>query len=63
MIPLAFLLMWVWLGTRSVILATVMHWSMNIGSTLVFPNQDPGELFAFGAVGMALVAGLVVAAS
>jgi membrane protease YdiL (CAAX protease family) len=59
-IPLSFLLTWIWFRTRGAWLATVMHGSANVGAALVFPLTDPGALFAFGAVGMTIVAAALV---
>jgi membrane protease YdiL (CAAX protease family) len=60
---LSFLLTWLWLGTRSVVLATVMHGAANLVQTLVFPHTDPGVVFGFGAAGTAAVAAIVVGLS
>jgi membrane protease YdiL (CAAX protease family) len=61
-IPLSFLLTFVWLGTESVWLATIMHGTANIGASLVFPVEDAATLFIYGGIGTAVVAlGLVVA--
>ena len=62
-IPVSFLLTWLWLGTRSAWLSTVMHGSANLGAALVFPAADAATLFIFGALGMGLVAAVVVIAS
>ena len=45
---LSFLLTWLWMGTRSVVLATVMHGAANLVQSLVFPHTDPGVVFGFG---------------
>jgi membrane protease YdiL (CAAX protease family) len=58
---LSFLLTWLWIGTRSVVLATVMHGAANLGPSLVFPHTDAGVVFGFGAVGTAAVAAILVA--
>jgi membrane protease YdiL (CAAX protease family) len=58
---LSFLLTWLWIGTRSVVLATVMHGSANLASSFVFPHADPDVLFSFAALGTAGVAAIVVA--
>jgi membrane protease YdiL (CAAX protease family) len=58
---LSFLLTWLWLGTRSVVLATVMHGAANLASSFVFPHTDAGVIFSFGALGTAVVAAIVVA--
>ena len=55
-VPLSFLLSWLWLGTRSAWLATVMHGAANLGASIAFPQADPGTLFTFSAVGLAIVA-------
>lgn len=60
-IAISFLLTWLWLGTRSVVLATVMHGSANLASSVVFPHTDAGVVFGFAAVGTAIVAAVVVA--
>ncbi|HEX7347433.1 MAG TPA: type II CAAX endopeptidase family protein [Candidatus Limnocylindrales bacterium] len=60
-IAVSFLLTWLWLGTRSVVLATVMHGSANLAPSFVFPHTEPAMLFGFGAVGTAAVAVLLVA--
>lgn len=57
---LSFLLTWLWIGTRSVVLATVMHGSANLASSFVFPHADAGVLFSFAALGTAAVAAIVV---
>jgi uncharacterized protein len=62
-IPLSILLTFVWLGTGSVWLATIMHGTANLGPSLVFPVEDPGTLFFYGGVGTAIVAVAIVAAS
>ena len=60
-IPISFLLTWLWLGTRSAWLATVMHGTMNLGAAIISPLTEPAELFMFSAIGMTVVAaGLVV---
>jgi membrane protease YdiL (CAAX protease family) len=60
---LSFLLTWLWIGTRSVVLATVMHGAANLVQSFVFPHTDPGVVFGFGALGTAAVAAIVVALS
>jgi uncharacterized protein len=62
-IPLSFLLTYVWLGTGSVWLATIMHGTANIGSSLVFPVEDPATRFIYSGIGTAIVAVALVAAS
>lgn len=62
-IPVSFLLTWLWLGTRSAWLTTLMHGAANLGAAIVFPAADASTLFIFGAVGMGLVAAVVVVAS
>jgi len=59
-VPVSFLLTWLWLGTRSVWLATFMHGSSNIGASLVFPHSEPAPLFVYSAIGLALVAAPLV---
>jgi membrane protease YdiL (CAAX protease family) len=59
-LPASFLLTWVWLGTRSAWLATIMHGSLNIGAAIAFPLQDFEPRYLFGAVGLAIVASIVV---
>jgi hypothetical protein len=51
-----FLLIWLWLGTRSAWLAAIMHGAGNLASSLVFPLTDVGSLYAFSAIGFAIVA-------
>lgn len=59
-IPLSFLLTFIWLFTKSVWLATIMHGTANIGASLVFPVEEPGTLFVYSGAGTAVVAlGLV----
>ena len=60
-LSISFLLTWLWIGTRSVVLATVMHGSANLASSFVFPHTDAGVLFSFAALGTAVVATIVVA--
>jgi hypothetical protein len=60
-IPVTFLLTWLWLGTRSAWLTTLMHGSANVGAALVFPSADAATLFVFGAIGMGVVAVVLVA--
>jgi membrane protease YdiL (CAAX protease family) len=60
-VSLSFLLTWLWIGTRSVVLATVMHGAANLAPSFVFPQTDAGVLFSFGALGTAIVAAVVVA--
>jgi membrane protease YdiL (CAAX protease family) len=55
-VPFAFLLTWLWLGTRSVWLATIMHGSGNLAASLVFPQTDPGTLYLFSGIGMTAIA-------
>ncbi len=62
-VPFAFLLTWLWLGTRSAWLATLMHGSGNLAASLVFPQSDPGTLFVFSAFGMAIIAAVLVASA
>jgi uncharacterized protein len=57
---LSFLLTWLWLGTRSVLLATVMHGAANLAQSFVFPHTNAGVIFGFGALGTAAVAAIVV---
>jgi uncharacterized protein len=61
LMSLSFLLTWIWIGTRSVVLATVMHGSANLAASFVFPHTDAGVLFSFAALGTAAVAAIVVA--
>ena len=58
---LSFLLTWLWMGTRSVLLATVMHGAANLAQSFVFPHTDAGVVFGFGALGTGAVAAIVVA--
>jgi uncharacterized protein len=58
---LSFLLTWLWMGTRSVVLATVIHGAANLAQSFVFPHTDAGVVFGFGALGTAAVAAIVVA--
>ncbi len=62
-IGLSFLLTWVWLGTRSVWLATIVHGVANLGAALVFPVLDAATLFTFAGAGTAVVAAVLVIAS
>jgi CAAX protease family protein len=62
-IPLTFLLTWLWLHTRSAWLAMVMHGAANLAGTLVFPLADPVPMFLFAGLGTALVALAVVVPS
>ena len=62
-IPLTFVLTWLWLRTRSVIVATVAHGSANLVSGLVLPLDDAGQRFLFSAFGFAVVAAVLVVAS
>ena len=62
-VPFSFLLTWLWLGTRSAWLATIMHGSGNLGASLAFPQMDPGTLFVFSAIGMTALAVVLVATS
>jgi membrane protease YdiL (CAAX protease family) len=62
-ISLSLLLTWLWMGTRSVVLATVMHGSANLGSSFIFPSADADIVFGFGAVGTAAVAAILIARS
>ncbi|MGZ9276647.1 MAG: CPBP family intramembrane glutamic endopeptidase [Candidatus Limnocylindrales bacterium] len=55
-VPFSFLLTWLWLGTRSALLASMMHGSGNLAASLVFPQTDPATLFVCSGVGMTLVA-------
>lgn len=55
-IPFSFLLTWLWLGTRSAWLATLMHGSGNLATSIVFPLADPGTLWTFYGIGMAIIA-------
>jgi membrane protease YdiL (CAAX protease family) len=59
----SFLMTWVWLGTRSAWLATIMHGAGNLAASLVFPLADVGGLFVFSAIGLAVVAIPLVLAS
>ena len=62
-VPLSFLLTWLWLRTRSTWLTAVMHGSANLGAALVFPTTDTGTLFVFAGLGTTVVALVLVAAS
>jgi membrane protease YdiL (CAAX protease family) len=59
-IPLTFVITWLWLRTRSVIVATVAHGSANLVSGLVLPLDDPGERFLFSGLGFTAVAVVLV---
>ena len=52
----SFLMTWLWLGTRSVWLATIMHGAGNVAASLVFPTTDATALFIFSAMGFAILA-------
>ena len=55
----SFLLTWLWLGTRSAWLATIMHGAGNLAASLVFPLADVAEiadLYVFSAIGFAIIA-------
>jgi membrane protease YdiL (CAAX protease family) len=62
-VTLSFLMTWLWLGTRSAWLATLMHGSANLGASLVFPLADAGALFTFSAIGFAIIGAPLVVAS
>ena len=62
-LPLTFVLTWLWLLTRSVIVATVAHGSANLVSGVVLPLEDPGLRFLFSAVGFTVVAVALVVVS
>jgi membrane protease YdiL (CAAX protease family) len=62
-VPLSFLLTWLWLGTRSALLATIMHGSANLAASFVFPLTDAPALFLFSALGTAAIAVVLVLAS
>ncbi len=62
-IPLTFVLTWLWLRTRSVIVTTVAHGSANVVSGLVLPLDDPGQRFLFSGIGFGLVAVVLVLVS
>jgi membrane protease YdiL (CAAX protease family) len=62
-VPLTFVMTWLWLRTRSVIVATVVHGSANLGSGLLLPIEDPGPRFLFGGLGFAVVAVVLVLGS
>jgi len=54
--PLSFLLTWLWLGTRSAWLATIMHGSANLAASFVFPLTDAPLLYIFSAIGTLVIA-------
>jgi len=54
--PFSFLMTWLWLGTRSAWLATVMHGSGNLASSVVFPLADTAGLYVLSGIGFAVVA-------
>lgn len=62
-LPLTFVLTWLWLRTRSVIITTVAHGSANLVSGLVLPLDDPGLRFVFSGLGFAVVAVVLVLVS
>lgn len=62
-VPISVLLTWLWVRTRSVWLATIMHGTLNLGAVLVLPLTDAGQLFTFSAVGMSVVAAVLVLSS
>jgi uncharacterized protein len=62
-LPFSFLMTWLWLGTRSAWLATIMHGTANLAGSLVFPTADAATLFIFSGIGFALLAVPLVAAS
>jgi uncharacterized protein len=62
-VTISFLLTWLWLGTHSASLATLMHGSANLGASLVFPLADAGALFTFSAIGFAFIGAPLVIAS
>ena len=47
---------WLWLGTRSAWLATIMHGSGNLASSVVFPLADTAGLYVLSGIGFAVVA-------
>jgi uncharacterized protein len=59
-LPLTFVLTWLWLRTASVIIATVAHGSANLVSGLVLPLDDPGLRFLFSGLGFTVVAVVLV---
>jgi hypothetical protein len=59
----SFLMTWLWLGTRSAWLATIMHGVGNLAASLVFPLVDVAGLFVFSAIGFAIVSIPLVLAS
>jgi membrane protease YdiL (CAAX protease family) len=59
----SFLMTWLWLGTRSAWLATIMHGAGNLAASLVFPLADVAGLFVFSAIGFAIVVIPLVLAS
>ena len=62
-VPFSFLMTWLWLGTRSAWLATLMHGSGNLAASLVFPQTDLSTLFVFMGMGLAVIAAVLVAGS
>jgi membrane protease YdiL (CAAX protease family) len=62
-IPLSFVMTWLWLRTWSVIVATVAHGSANLVSGLVLPLEDPGPRYLFSGLGFAIVAVVLVLVS
>jgi membrane protease YdiL (CAAX protease family) len=62
-VTFSFLLTWLWLRTRSALLAAIMHGAGNLASSLVFPLADVAGLYVFSAIGFAIVAiPLIIAA-
>jgi membrane protease YdiL (CAAX protease family) len=59
-VPLSFVMTWLWIRTRSVIIATVAHGSANVVSGLVLPLDDPGPRYVFSGIGFAVVAVVLV---
>jgi uncharacterized protein len=62
-IPFSFLLTWLWLGTRSAWLATLMHGAGNLAASIAFPIANPGTLFTFYGIAMTVIAVPLVVAS
>jgi membrane protease YdiL (CAAX protease family) len=62
-IPISFMLTWLYLGTRSVVAATLMHGAANVALPILLPGVPAEQRLLLTAVGFAIVAVALVVAS
>jgi membrane protease YdiL (CAAX protease family) len=62
-VPVSFMLSWAYLGSRSVLIATLMHGAANVALPILLPGIGVGERLLLSAAGFAIVAAALVVSS